>query len=244
MSPANRDNPDLTDANGYYRWDVVDGWYKVQAENTGCTSAESPALPVSDGNPATAVNLVLDCGAGGNDLLVQVTPQNDWGSGYCSNVTITNNTSEAVDWQINIDVEGSIYDFWNVIWSQSGNTVTAEGVDWNNILQPGETSHSIGFCANRSGGGVPPTPPPGGVTVSVTTQSDWNTGYCANVTVTNNGSTPADWQVTFPVTGTVNNLWNAIWSQSGNQVTMEGVNWNNILQPGESSHSIGFCAAK
>ncbi|MBN1429493.1 MAG: cellulose binding domain-containing protein [Anaerolineae bacterium] len=243
MSPDNRDNPDLTDVNGYYRWDVVDGWYKVQAEKTGCTSAESPALPVSDGNPATGVNLVLDCGSGGNDLLVQITPQNDWGTGYCSNVTITNNTADPVDWQVAFDVEGAIYDFWNVVWSQSGNRVTAEGVGWNNVLQAGESTHSIGFCANRSGS-VPPTPGPGGVTVSVTTQSDWNTGYCANVTVTNTGSTPVDWTVSFPVVGTVNNMWNVIWSQSGNTITAEGVSWNNILQPGESSHDIGFCAAK
>ena len=235
-------NPLVTDANGYYRWDVVDGWYKTQASKSGCPSAESPALPVSEGNPATNVNLVLDCGegTGDDDLLVQVTPQNDWGTGYCSNVTITNNSDEAIDWQVTLDVEGAIYDFWNVVWSQSGNTVTAEGVDWNNILQPGESTHSIGFCANRddSGGGS------GNVDVTVTTQSDWNTGYCANVTVINNTSAPVDWQVTFPVVGTVNNFWNVIWSQSGNQVTAGGVGWNNILQPGESSHSIGFCAAK
>ncbi|MBN1429496.1 MAG: cellulose binding domain-containing protein, partial [Anaerolineae bacterium] len=246
MSPANRDNPDYTDEIGYYRWDVADGWYKVKAEKEGCTSAESPALPVSEGQPATNVNLVLDCGEGGNDdLLVQVTPPwNDWGTGYCSNVYITNNGSEPIDWTVNFDVEGTIYDFWNVVWSQDGSSVTAEGVDWNNVLQPNETTHDIGFCANRNGGGPGPGPGPGDVTVTVTTQSDWNTGYCANVTVTNNSSEPVNWKVTFPVVGTINNFWNAVWSQSGNQATAEGVNWNDILQPGESSHSIGFCAAK
>ncbi|MBN1427271.1 MAG: endo-1,4-beta-xylanase [Anaerolineae bacterium] len=76
-------------------------------------------------------------------------PVSDWGSGYCSNVTVKNNTGAPVDWAVTFTVDGTIYTLWNAIWSQSGNTVAAEGVGWNNILQPGESSHSIGFCANR-----------------------------------------------------------------------------------------------
>ena len=44
MSPANRTNPDLTDAFGHFGWDVIAGFYKVTAEAEDCTSAETEVL--------------------------------------------------------------------------------------------------------------------------------------------------------------------------------------------------------
>jgi cellulase/cellobiase CelA1 len=82
-------------------------------------------------------------------LPVKVVVNNDWGTGYCAVVTVTNNTSGPVDWQVAFDVQGKIYTFWNAIWTQAGNKVTAGGVDWNNILKPGESTRDVGFCANK-----------------------------------------------------------------------------------------------
>lgn len=41
MSPANRNNPDVTDATGHYGWDVVSGWYKVTAAMADCYAPNS-----------------------------------------------------------------------------------------------------------------------------------------------------------------------------------------------------------
>lgn len=38
MSPVNRNDPDTTDANGHFGWDVIAGFYTVRAEKTGCVS--------------------------------------------------------------------------------------------------------------------------------------------------------------------------------------------------------------
>jgi hypothetical protein len=46
-------------------------------------------------------------------------------------------------------IEGTIYDFWNFTFTRSGNQITAQGVSWNRTLQPGESTHDVGFCANR-----------------------------------------------------------------------------------------------
>jgi hypothetical protein len=43
MSPANRRNPDLTDASGHFGWDVLAGTYRVRAEHAGCVSPTDPA---------------------------------------------------------------------------------------------------------------------------------------------------------------------------------------------------------
>jgi len=68
MSPVNRTNPDLTDSNGHFGWDVIAGFYKVRAEKPGCIGAFTPlelfvetdilALP----QQFTDLDLRLDCG--------------------------------------------------------------------------------------------------------------------------------------------------------------------------------------
>src|SRR3546814_13653463 len=69
MSPSNRANPTVTDAIGFYRWDVVAGYYLVRASAPGCPAPGNPlrahvdsaVLPVPP--PQLAVALVLACGA-------------------------------------------------------------------------------------------------------------------------------------------------------------------------------------
>lgn len=65
MSPDNRDNWDLTDAEGRFRWDVIGGYYRVRAEREGCLApsgapyVETEVLPVPP--PVTGLELRLDC---------------------------------------------------------------------------------------------------------------------------------------------------------------------------------------
>ena len=55
MSAANRDNPSTTPADGGFGWDVIAGFYKVQASSSTCGTAESAVLNI----PPPAVNLVI-----------------------------------------------------------------------------------------------------------------------------------------------------------------------------------------
>lgn len=77
-----------------------------------------------------------------------ISVANDWGQGYCSNVTVTNPNSTPLTWTVSFTVAGTIYTSWNATLSQSGTTVTASGVSWNQVLQAGANT-SFGFCANR-----------------------------------------------------------------------------------------------
>lgn len=76
-----------------------------------------------------------------------------------------------------------------------------------------------------------------------TVDSDWGAGYCERVRVTNQGGSTGDWAVSLPVSGTINNLWNAVWQQAGGQLNASGVDWNKTLAPGASAE-FGFCAAR
>ena len=77
--------------------------------------------------------------------------------------------------------------------------------------------------------------------VQVAINNDWGTGYCANVTVSASGSSPVDWRVSFPIAGTLTQLWNALYSVNAGVVTAEGLSWNNLVQPVQPV-VFGFCA--
>ncbi len=69
MSPSNRDNPDLTDADGHFGWDTIAGFYKVTASKAGCHAPGSDASEVSTPElqvppPVTDLDLRLDCAPG------------------------------------------------------------------------------------------------------------------------------------------------------------------------------------
>ncbi|HUN79614.1 MAG TPA: Ig-like domain-containing protein [Solirubrobacteraceae bacterium] len=59
MSPANRTNPGLTDAEGLFGWDVLAGFYEIEAAKSGCTPATTPMLTVPP--PVESLSLTLTC---------------------------------------------------------------------------------------------------------------------------------------------------------------------------------------
>lgn len=67
MSPGNRANPDTTTANGTFGWDVLTGYYQVQASKSGCTSPQDPnatavtSRPFEVPPPMTGLRLTLEC---------------------------------------------------------------------------------------------------------------------------------------------------------------------------------------
>jgi hypothetical protein len=67
MSPANRRNPDATDSNGHFGWDVIAGFYVVRAEAAGCVSPADPAQSFVESAvltippPVTDLDLRLAC---------------------------------------------------------------------------------------------------------------------------------------------------------------------------------------
>jgi cellulose 1,4-beta-cellobiosidase len=85
----------------------------------------------------------------GGGLTTQVVVTNDFGTGYCADLRVRNGGTAAVEWVVTFTIQGRIYNIWNATHTQSGSSVTARGVSWNRILQPGQTTSGVGFCANR-----------------------------------------------------------------------------------------------
>lgn len=87
------------------------------------------------------------------------------------------------------------------------------------------------------------TPPPGACKVSYSANS-WNTGFTATIKLTNTSTTPlTNWRLTFAFANgqTVQQGWNAVWTQTGSTVTATGTpgSWNETLAPG-TTLDLGF----
>ena len=90
------------------------------------------------------------------------------------------------------------------------------------------------------------TAPPatGGLTASSTLDSQWDTGYCATVKVTNTSSrtlTPKSVGFTLNSQVSLTDAWSATVSRSGTQVTAVLADWVAPLAAGQSSTDFGFC---
>jgi cellulase/cellobiase CelA1 len=95
------------------------------------------------------------CVGGGtpSDIEAAIILTNDWGTGYCANIEVSNNAGSATtSWTVELDMAGSaIYTSW------SGNfycNVTVGNAPWNGAIGSGQSIASAGFCANRNGGGT------------------------------------------------------------------------------------------
>jgi len=181
---------------------------------------------------------------GDADFEIQVT--SDWGSGYCADGVVSNPWGQAITWEVTFELEGRISSLWGAEYDVRGNTVTARGVSWNRELAP-RGAASFGFCATRADDPPPapePEPEPApSLDTAVTITSDWDSGYCADIDITNNGTGSVDWSVTLTIEGSVSSLWNATWVQNGEHLTIEGLNWNRTLTPGCSAQ-VGYCAVR
>jgi uncharacterized repeat protein (TIGR02543 family) len=83
----------------------------------------------------------------------------------------------------------------------------------------------------------------GGVNATLSLQSSWSSGYCANLTLANTGSSPvSSWTLVVELGGaTLNNLWGASSTMSGTRMTVRPLDYTAAIGPGLSVGP-GFCA--
>ena len=65
----------------------------------------------------------------------------------------------------------------------------------------------------------------------VYTANSWNTGFTANIVITNQGDALSSWKLEFDYAGNqaVTNAWNSVSAQSGQHVTLSNAAWNGSL---------------
>lgn len=153
-------NPTFTATNGSFGWNPQPGWYKVKATFKGKTvtsaatqvTANQPIENLLIKLPLTAPAPIPPAPTISKGVSVALTPNGtDAASSYCRNVVLKNTNKTAVTWTVQFDLPftGNFINTWNFNYTKSGKTITATGVGWNNVLEAGKTSDSIGFCATK-----------------------------------------------------------------------------------------------
>uniref|UniRef100_UPI003F5A92BB cellulose binding domain-containing protein n=1 Tax=Streptomyces asoensis TaxID=249586 RepID=UPI003F5A92BB len=67
--------------------------------------------------------------------------------------------------------------------------------------------------------------------------NDWGSGFTADLTLTNRGTTAIDgWTLTYGYTGNqkLANGWNGSWSQAGQAITVKNASYNGTIAPGSA----------
>lgn len=84
-------------------------------------------------------------------------------------------------------------------------------------------------------------PQHGGFGLKLQTTTSWETGHCAQGTVTNTGTRAGAWIVRFTLDGGFTSFWDGRSQRTGRSVTVRGETWNSWLSPGRST-TFGYCA--
>ena len=95
--------------------------------------------PLDSENPA--------CETVSSTIEVYVREDSNWGAGYCNTVTVTNMSDEEIEWEITLEVPGTISNCWNAVNTDIGDgQVNFVGSGWNSFLAPNQSAE-FGFCA-------------------------------------------------------------------------------------------------
>jgi len=163
---------------------------------------------------------------------------NDWGSGFCANVLVSNDTNISQDWNVSFDAQGIITTLWNAQYSQDTQSLEtkAHGLSWNKTVTA-HNQRSFGYCADIK------TSSKEELEVTQTQEDVWDGGFCNRVVVKNLTVHDLNWEINFPVNGTIYTLWNAKYVQNPDDYsTFAEGEWSNNILKAKTSVSFGYCA--
>lgn len=183
------------------------------------------------------VSRITDDGGIGGELLpveVQRNVTASWDTGFCEEVFVTNPDVRTRDWSVNLEIDGVLNFAWNADVSMAAEgLLNAQG---NNLAV--DQTASFGFCANK------PIANLSNEDLLIDRQriAEWDGGYCESITITNHADTIGIWNVSLDMPDTTTVFWSSQMTQSDGVLNIVGVDWNEKLNPNEST-TVGFCAS-
>jgi hypothetical protein len=193
-------------------------------------------------------------------LSANVTVTSRWSNGYCASVRVRNTTSGTISgWSASLRLNAAdVTTVWNADRTLTGppnqRQLVATAQAHNAVLAPSAAA-DFGFCTTGVTGtgvpvvsgafGFPIEDVPLGITAKLKMTSNWATGYCAEVLVTNtNAFKTFSWAVALDLAdSSFSSAWSASASTTGKILTLRPVAHTAVLGAGASA-TVGFCATK
>ena len=88
-------------------------------------------------------------GTGSEEIDFELVEVSRWGTGYCADGFVTNNSDTDVTWEVSDTIEGAISSIWNANKRESGGLTYFTGVSWNGTLAP-EHPRPLDFARTSS----------------------------------------------------------------------------------------------
>jgi chitodextrinase len=198
------------------------------------------------GLATTSFSFSASTGGGGGDTSPPSVPGN-------LAVTGTTSSTASLSWSPsndNVGVAGyRVYRNGSQVGTATGTTFTDTGLSASTRYTYTVAAYDGAGNVSAQSGGVAATTSSGGggsggCTATYAVNNQWDSGFTANVTVTNTGTRPtAGWRVNWTWGGNqqVTNAWNAAESHSGQSETVTNAGYNGAIAPGGNT-SFGFQA--
>ncbi len=191
---------------------------------------------------ALAVSALAAVNLQAQGLEIQRKVTSSWNNGFCENVKISNHSNNAIRWYIGYKADGNIYNIWNANYIKRGEFFYFKGVNWNRYVYP-HSSVEFGYCAKKFKNHAPKVASNNELKIQRKITSQWQSGFCENIKLTNLTDKERSWKIQLQVNGEIYTIWNAKYQKIDNKYSFIGVDWNKNIQP-YSSVDFGFCANK
>ncbi len=214
------------------------------------------AAPIGGLSTASLYASSTPASVAANPVSYQQTLESETATQYCATVVVTNHSTQAVQWEVTLDISAAPYNAATIASSYNVTTVSftatawrVHGVDWNAALGAGQ-SYTWGYCADR------PVPGLTDATATASVTSFDQSSYCATVTVSTASATWVRWKVsighaTAGLTDTVywlaaaptsfNNMAQVSFDAATGTWVVRGSGSNEYVKSG-STATFGFCA--
>ena len=177
-----------------------------------------------------------------SDIEIKIDRTVEWNSGFCEDVEIKNISDKTIQWRAELILDGKIRDIWSANYTQTDNLLVATGVDYNSELKANKST-TFGYCANKTQKVTESEISTDSSNLIMTKEitSNWDGGYCADITLSNNSDLKVKWNISTTLDGKIFELWSANYAQNSDLLlTASGVDYNEIIMP-NSSIDFGYC---
>ncbi len=139
------------------------------------------------------------------------------------------------------DSPEAFYACSDVVFGAQGEVPTDPPLPDESANQPGGGGHSGGGGGKTTSG--PRKLSSKGIKLRRKVDTDWGTGYCATITVTNRSKKTRAWKASMRMPHRITGLWNAKHRVRGKRMRVRGESYNRTLARGAST-TFGFCAER
>ena len=174
---------------------------------------------------------------------VTFTLTSTWDAGYDANIKLENTGNSTIqNWYLGFDFNNQVTNIWNAkIFSNENTKYIIKNLGWNQDIEVGK-SVEFGISGNNVFRGFPKQYELLGTssettkddyTIQYNVDSDWGTGFCSSISITNNTDKEIEeWVLEFDFDRNISEIWNGVIEKhNGRHYIIRNAGYNSTIAP-------------